>query len=71
MDITEQLRQQRIAKRLSQTALADRADLMRKHYQRIEVGRTSPTVNTLVRLADALGCEITLKPKDNGEDGRC
>lgn len=65
MTLQEQLRQERLNKGWTQGELAERADIMRKHYQRIEVGRTSPTLATVAKIADALGVELTLKAKED------
>lgn len=43
--------------------LADFAGLSRPHWHRIETGACSPRLDTVRRLADALGCELTLTPK--------
>ncbi len=47
----------RKAHKLSQEALADRADMSVKYLSRIEVGRENPTVDILLRLADGLNVE--------------
>lgn len=47
----------RKARKLSQEALADRADMSAKYLSRIEVGRENPTVDILLRLADGLNIE--------------
>ena len=56
---------------LSQEALARRADLSLGHYKRLEHNLHSPTLETLARLADALGVDLdTLgrKPDKTGQD---
>jgi transcriptional regulator with XRE-family HTH domain len=49
----------RTRKELSQQKLADLAGVDRKTVNRIENGHFSPSVDTLVRLADAFGSPIT------------
>jgi ribosome-binding protein aMBF1 (putative translation factor) len=49
------LREARQRARLSQVELAERAALAQQVISLIEVGRANPTVQTLQRLADALG----------------
>lgn len=48
----------RTRKELSQQRLADLAGVDRKTVNRIENGHFSPSVDTLVRLADAFGSPI-------------
>lgn len=48
------LRQERVSKGLSQEKLAGLAGLDRSYMHRLESGRSSPTLDTLERLARAL-----------------
>ncbi len=48
----------REARRLSQTALADKAGLSREYVARLEAGRQDPRVSVMVRLARALGTTL-------------
>jgi transcriptional regulator with XRE-family HTH domain len=68
----ERLRQVRLAKRLSQEALADAAGLHRTHVSLIERGRRSVRLETLERLARALAVQpAALLPSLNeSTDGR-
>lgn len=52
------LRLLRESKGLSQEELAARAGLDRSYISLVERGRRSPTVNTLVKIADVLEIEI-------------
>lgn len=52
------LRTLRLARALSQEALADRAHLDPKHYQELEHGRTNATMATLVAVARALSTTL-------------
>jgi transcriptional regulator with XRE-family HTH domain len=51
----ERLRELRVAKGLSQEQLADEADIHRTHISLIERNRRSVRLETLERLAKALG----------------
>jgi transcriptional regulator with XRE-family HTH domain len=53
------LKQVRLEKGFTQERLADKANVTRMTISNIEKGRHVPTVKTLIRLADALGVEIT------------
>ena len=53
--IADRLRALREAKGLSQTDLAHQAGIDRKTVNRIENGHYSPSMDTLVYLAEALG----------------
>lgn len=52
------LRRLRTAQGLSQQALADKADLSRIGYRDVETGRATPRLDTLQRIAEALGVPI-------------
>ena len=52
------VRQRRIELGLSQAELAERLGVWQTHVSAIEIGRVSPSVETLVRLADALGVAV-------------
>jgi transcriptional regulator with XRE-family HTH domain len=45
---------------LSQRQLAERIGTTQSAIARLEAGRTEPKIATLTRLADALGCDLTL-----------
>ncbi|MFE7128977.1 helix-turn-helix domain-containing protein [Streptomyces sp. NPDC057617] len=53
--IGEQIRAARIYANLSQLAVADRAGITLDNYGRIERGQSSPTLDTLLSVADAIG----------------
>jgi transcriptional regulator with XRE-family HTH domain len=58
------LRRAREAQQLSQEALAERAGVDRKLIYRTELGQTSPRVDAIVKLADALAVKpSTLLPE--------
>lgn len=54
--IAENVRRQRKVTGLSQEAFADKCGLHRTYIGAIERGERNLTVNTLSRIADALGC---------------
>ncbi|MFT4294646.1 MAG: helix-turn-helix transcriptional regulator [Micropruina sp.] len=51
------LRRHREQRRLSQEALAESAGVDRKLIYRTELGQTSPRLDAVVKLADALGLD--------------
>lgn len=52
------LRLARVARGLTQTEIADRAELSRVAYRNIETGAARPRVDTLVRIASILGVRL-------------
>jgi DNA-binding XRE family transcriptional regulator len=48
---------------LTQVELAQLADVSQADISRIERGSANPTEHTLIKIADALGAELTLEPK--------
>ncbi|HEX7150228.1 MAG TPA: helix-turn-helix transcriptional regulator [Thermoanaerobaculia bacterium] len=52
------LRQLRLARGLTQAELADRADTNTMFISKLERGVTTPTIGTLLRLANALECGV-------------
>lgn len=58
-DFGARLRVVRKQQGLSQTALADAAGVDRKTVNRIENGRFSPNLNTLMRLAYSLSVSVS------------
>lgn len=49
---------------LTQPQLAQRSGVQQADISRIERGLGNPTRDTLIRLADALGMQLVLMPKD-------
>jgi transcriptional regulator with XRE-family HTH domain len=50
------LRRERMARRVTQEALAEMADLNIRTLQKIEAGQTNILITTAMRLRAALGC---------------
>jgi transcriptional regulator with XRE-family HTH domain len=59
VDVGKRLRELREARNISMRALAAKSGLSANALSMIERGRTSPSVSTLYKLADALGVPIT------------
>lgn len=62
-DIIKQLRKIRRDQELSQDAVAAAAGLFANHISQMEVGNRTPTLTTLNKWVEALGCELVLKAK--------
>jgi len=58
MLIGDRLRQLRMARGMSQGDLEERTGLLRCYVSRVENGHTIPSVETLERVATALGLEL-------------
>ncbi|MEW6419864.1 MAG: helix-turn-helix transcriptional regulator [Nitrospirota bacterium] len=52
------IKELRKAKRLSQDQLSEKINIDPKHLSRIEVGKSYPSLDTLEKIAEALGVEI-------------
>jgi transcriptional regulator with XRE-family HTH domain len=59
-----QIREAREHAELTQERLGERADLDRVTVVRIETGVASPTLDTLLLIADALGVPLSLLVRD-------
>jgi transcriptional regulator with XRE-family HTH domain len=59
VNVGERLRELRNARNISMRALATKSGLSANALSMIERGKTSPSVSTLYKLADALGVSIT------------
>ena len=57
--IADQMRAARLHANLSQQDIVDRTGMDRSAYQDIEHARTSPLVDTLQRIADAIGVPLS------------
>lgn len=56
--IGERIRTARIYANLSQESVAELADISRDNYGRIERGQSSPRLDTLLGIADAIGVPL-------------
>ena len=61
--IIEELVQRRIAAGWSQAEMAKRTGMKQPAIARIERGGTSPSLDTLRPILDALGCELKIENK--------
>ncbi len=70
MDITEQIKKIRKGKGLSQQDVADKLSMNRVQYNRIETGKSDPTINILQRIANVLDINMVefFEVKNNGTE---
>ncbi|MCO5236074.1 MAG: helix-turn-helix domain-containing protein [Chitinophagaceae bacterium] len=70
MDIAEQIKKIRKEKGLSQQDLADKLSMNRVQYNRIETGKSDPTMNILQRIANVLDVNVVefFEAKNNGTE---
>ena len=57
-EVGDRIRQRRLARRMTQQTLAERAGLTQNGIFRIEAGGTNPQLNTLQQIAAGLGCNV-------------
>lgn len=57
-ELAARLRAARTRSGLTQEALAARARIDHRRYQRLEQGEVNPTIRTLVRIASALDTDV-------------
>lgn len=65
--IIEELKRQRRMKGMTQQEVAEAAGIMRPNISRLEAGRNVPSLDVLIRYAEALGMclKVELKEKDS------
>ena len=65
--IAERVTEQRVAKGLSQRQLAELCGTTQSSIARLERGGRPPRIDTLLRIADALDCDLVveLEPRKN------
>ncbi|MFJ2110664.1 helix-turn-helix domain-containing protein [Streptomyces sp. NPDC087850] len=78
--VGEQIRAARLYANLSQEQVALRGEMALGQYNRIEQGHSSPLLDTLIRIADAIGVPLSdlvreeeprpAPPGDGGRPGR-
>lgn len=56
--VGDQIRAARLQAGLTQEAVANRCEMERPNYVRIERGQASPTLDTLFLIADAIGVPL-------------
>jgi transcriptional regulator with XRE-family HTH domain len=68
MGVAEQIKKIRKGKGLSQQEVADKLSMNRVQYNRIETGKSDPTMNILQRIANVLDINVVefINPKNNG-----
>lgn len=64
-DIIAQLRQARKAANISQAKLAELAGMSQQQISMYENGVKSPSIDTVQRIAEVLGLQLTLTPGSN------
>lgn len=69
LEVAGMLRRARVDAGLSQREVADRMGARQSGLSRIESALVSPTIHTLARLADALGCELRVRLVPRGRAG--
>ena len=60
--IGQHIAQMRKEQGMTQQELADSSNIGRSHLVRIEQGKYNLQLDTLASIAQALGCEVNLKP---------
>ncbi len=64
---TEFIKGLRVALRMTQAELAQRAQVTQPHLAAIESGKVDPQIRTLRRIFDALWCDITIMPRPKAD----
>lgn len=59
-NVAQVLRDARLKKGLSASDVADRLQMDAGNYSRLESGQTNPTLQTLSRMAEAIGVKVTV-----------
>ncbi|MFE5853518.1 helix-turn-helix domain-containing protein [Streptomyces sp. NPDC056500] len=68
--IAGRIRDARLHANLTQQAIAERTGMDRSAYQEIEYGAVSPLLDSLLRIADAIGvdlADVVREPEPEGE----
>ena len=71
-DLGKTIKKLRKQQNISQEKLADRADLTQQHISRIEQGTNTPSIETLIKLSEALrvSIEVIINTNSKGMDRR-
>jgi transcriptional regulator with XRE-family HTH domain len=67
--IADQVAAQRARHRLSQRELAELCGTTQSAIARLESGRRAPRIDTLIRVADALDCELVVRLRPRTKRG--
>lgn len=67
-EIIRQLKARRKALQVTQETLADISGVSLRALKQFESGKGNPTLETLSKLSDALGLEVSLKVKSKATD---
>lgn len=71
MEIGKRIREKRIIHQLTQQELAKKAGISQPSLSNIESDQKSPSLDTALRLAAALGCKLDdLVEETGGKDGQ-
>ena len=62
--IGEQVKAARLKSGISQAVLAEELGMHESQVSRLENGKTNPTIRTLRRVADVLGCRLVIELKE-------
>lgn len=65
IEIVQTIKARRTSLGLSQQEVADRLGIHRQSYERIENGRSSPTLQSIISIAEAMDLEIDIRHKNN------
>jgi DNA-binding Xre family transcriptional regulator len=68
--IADQVVAQRTARNLSQRELAELVGTTQSAIARLEAGGRPPRIDTLLRIADALDCELSVELRPRGEQAQ-
>ena len=66
--IADKVTEQRLARGLSQSELAALCGTTQSAIARLEAGGRPPRIDTLLRIADALDCELTIELRPRTSD---
>ena len=66
--LADTVKQARKAARLSQDELADLSAISRRPVYLLESGRGAVRIDSLIRMLDALGLELEIRPKRAKDD---
>ncbi|SHJ92867.1 helix-turn-helix domain-containing protein [Paramaledivibacter caminithermalis] len=69
MEIGKKIREERKKRNLQQQELAKMADISNTYLSDIEVGRTTPSIKTLMKISKALGVDCSIFLDEDKEKG--